>query len=374
MPLFSALPRKLALLPLSFFMVGWGVYVAGFIALLNSWTTEEGALFQHMYQDYQLSKSDPILSPFYYTLVGGPFVALFGILHAALPGQASSIFGTLSAVLSVIHFASVGAATFICATIVYKVSHIDAHQIHQTNIAKMLVGMLSGGLCWCFVLILSTLYKYQPEEQRNNHPRRAHCPFMPGIARLIAIPCLVLAVVGWCVFSAGLYKYDNAQYDPYGYCYSCYPPFYTSTTFIITPLLYLAALLHAGGDSNTMGIFTSVLGMVYLFFMGNSVNNAAIALHHCNNDYNSHNRYSSCTTDHMITLGLILGGGLFNLFFWGCTIALWPFYRKHPPADSGGNWPTAHQRYTSEPPLVYGTMQQHLETQPLIGRNMSVNM
>lgn len=44
---------------------------------------------------------EPVLFPFYFTLVGGQFVALLFLLHAALPSsKASYVVGVLSSILN----------------------------------------------------------------------------------------------------------------------------------------------------------------------------------------------------------------------------------------------------------------------------------
>ena len=184
----------------------------------------------------------------------------------------------------------------------------------------MLSGTLIQGMCWCIVLILSLFYTYHRAENRwdatwpVDRPLNSRCwPFTPGLARVLCIPCVILSAVGWCVYwgEANLYHH--------------WPTFYTSPHFIIPPLAYLAALLHAGcsgGASTVMGAITAILNMLFLSFVGSITISFALDLQsrNCNTWYNT------CYYDK-----IILGGGITCLFFGGCVLALWPFYRKHPP-------------------------------------------
>ena len=342
------LSEKLTLLPLALFMIGWGLFVTGFVWMLVTWSTNT----RFSYTDYS-SRTDPKLFPYYFTLVGGPFVVVLGCLHAMLKCS-SSIFGALSAIMSVIYFVSAGTVTTdISEVLVGPLSEFKNHKV-----VLMLTGTLIEGLCWCFVLILSMFYEY-PHLGSNYSRRGTRRPFTPGIARVLSIPCIVLSFLGWCVFIAGLYKGTDTT--------SCFIPFYLSSVFVIAPLLYLAALLHAGcsgGASTVMGVFTSVLNMIYLYLMGSFVTDAAIVLYECNHD-------PGCDVVD-VSLRLLLGGGVVSLLFWGCVLALWPFYRKHPSTNDREDSapPRNNQSNISEPPPTYGTVQHptyYFDTRPLIG-------
>ena len=72
-------PRLLTVLPLCFFMVGWELFVIGFGWLLS--TSSDNMPISY-WSPYSVTSTDPSLYPFYVTLVGGPFIALAGLLHA----------------------------------------------------------------------------------------------------------------------------------------------------------------------------------------------------------------------------------------------------------------------------------------------------
>ena len=70
-------PRRLTLLPLFFFMIGWGLFVVGFCWLLSSFTVTDKYSYWPM-----SSKTDPSLYPFYMTLVGGPLISTSSDIHS----------------------------------------------------------------------------------------------------------------------------------------------------------------------------------------------------------------------------------------------------------------------------------------------------
>ena len=86
-------------------------------------------------------------------------------------------------------------------------------------------------------------------------------------------------------------------------------------TFIIPPLAYLAALFHtgcSGGASTVMGVFTAVLNMLFLSFMGERLALNAINLRSekCES-YGIYYHTNECYYDR-----LILAGGVLCLFFF----------------------------------------------------------
>lgn len=188
---FNSLSRKLTLLSLPLFMVGWAFYVAGFISELNTHTTFIGAL-----------KTISILFPYYVILIGGPFVIKLGLLHAVLPGVASSVCSAILSMLSTAYFTSVGATTITCTAIVTKGTLDDSPDSKFANIKLMLTGLLLQGLSWCLILALSTFYAYELDSnERTINPSESQCAFTPRIAQNVNIICLILAMVCWCMFS-----------------------------------------------------------------------------------------------------------------------------------------------------------------------------
>ena len=184
-----------------------------------------------------------------------------------------------------------------------------------------------------------------------------HWPFSPGLGRILCIPCVILSAVGWCIYTGGVYNTN-----PWDTFYVKRP------AFIIPPLAYLTALLHAGcsgGASTVMGVFTSILNMLFLSFMGSYLVSFAMYLYNASkepdDDPDFHNEY--------YYERMILAGGVICLIFWGCILALWPFYRHHPPPalNTSSGVERANRNYSP-----YGTVQEYppsypRDTQPLIG-------
>ena len=350
------------MLPLCFFMAGWGLFVIGFGWLLSTSSDNMPISYwsPHWFRYTVTSRADPSLYPFYVTLVGGPFITLAGLLHALVTiSILSSILGLVSAILSVIYFTSAGTAAMLCS---YNITS-SVHPPYfpkgygsppNVKVVLMLSGTLAQGICWCTVLMFSVFYKYRTFNEDAIHrlsaQRRRHWPFTPGLGQILCIPCIVLSAVGWCVYIGGVY--NTLPWDV----------FYIRPAFIIPPLAYLAALLHAGcsgGASTIMGVFTAILNMLFLTFMGESITLNAINLH--SNSCESYDLYrNGCYYDRFI-----LAGGVLCLFFWGCVLALWPFYRNHPPYPLTGNSERINQNVSP-----YGTVQDypsyHSNTQSLI--------
>ena len=92
---FDTVSKKLAIPVLVFFTLGWAVYTAGFGLVLNK-NLAISSLFP-----LSANTSDPFYFPFHFTLAGGPFVVILGLLHAALPSnQAGAIIGVVSTILN----------------------------------------------------------------------------------------------------------------------------------------------------------------------------------------------------------------------------------------------------------------------------------
>ena len=319
---FNSLSRKLTLLLLPLFMVGWAFYVAGFVSELNAKTTFIGA-----------SQSISILCPYYIVLVGGPFIIKLGLLHAVMSDVASSVCGAILSMLSTAYFTSVGATMFTCTAIITKgipKSDLDLDNPHYVNLANIkltLMGLLLQGFSWLVVLVLSTFYDYKLEQQRKDSS--SECTFTPKVAQNANIVCLVLTMVGWCVLCVGLYHTSNnwlhvvnAKYP--SFYTSQWRPFFMSSTLI---LMNMAVLLQVGSTNTKVTICIAVLNLMYLYLLGDKVNSTLIKLHECNDSY------YFCSQEYKYALRLVLGGGVVSIFFWGCSFALWPFYRTHLPSN-----------------------------------------
>ena len=301
----DSLSRKLTLLTIPPFMVGWGFYVVGLVSELN---VEDTRLTQ-------TSKATPNFIPFYIALIGGPILIKIGLLHAALSGVVSAIFGAILSLLSTIYFSSVGAVTFTCVFSIYEAKASQSLKNgNVANIELMLMGLILQGVSWCFMLILSSSYVYQPEEERYDHSSTPSHPLTPKTARTFSTLFLLIATLSVCVFSSGLYHMSKLEQSNLNYF-----SFYTS---IILLLIHLLALLNIGSTNRKISIATSVMTMVYLYILGDKVNLASIAKRECDQ------LIVFCSQRYIHAASHALGGGVVSLVFWGSSFALQPFYRK----------------------------------------------
>ena len=340
--------RKLSLLPLSLVVVGWVVFSIGFIWDLVDWPKDDGSSKPY------LSRTSPLLFSQYLLLVGGPFVYLLGVAQAVLPGIASSIVGILTAFVSSVYMVSAGFHAYGGALYIKTVLEYQHNRIIELTLDTKEVVMFAGAafitLCWCFVLMLSVSYKTKPK--RNHYDifdpphgagrRRQKCPvpFMPGAARGLSIPFILLSLAGWCVFVMGVEKLKEDEEILTGYFYKS--PLATYGAITVGPLLYLAALLHAGcsgGASTVMGVFASILSTVYTVFIGFLVVAFGKDVYSfCQLDTNLNK--PNCSINHSslpINLIYIFAGGVGSLFLWNFVLMLWPFYRDHPQRAPGDN-------------------------------------
>lgn len=356
--------RKLALLPLSLFMLGWLIYVAGLTWKLIKW--DETPLNSTL-TPVVMSRDDLLVFPYYVVLVGGPFVFLLGLLHTILPRVASSIFGSISAVVSNVFFVSVGWVIYYWG--LHLKSAVNNDPSIDIKAVFMFIGTLLTVLSWCFVLMLSVSYNYQRRPDPFNYDmlfnhnlsqgsdRRRNVPFTPGFGRIFSLPFIILSAIGWCVFVAGVDKLPKLQ--------SGYLDLSFYGSIVIGPLLFLAALLHAGclrGASVVMGIFTSVLHTIYVIFMGHVVTEFGRYIYFSCQEYQSTSESGfppNCSLLHSsidISVIYVFSGAVVSLLFWSVVLALWPFYRQHP-SSSVNTDSDSTAAINSNRPITYGTMQ-----------------
>lgn len=369
--------RKLSLVPLSLVVVGWVVFSIGFIWALVDWPKDDGSLKPY------ISRTSPLLFSQYLLLVGGPFVYLLGVAQAILPGIASSIVGILTAFVSSVYMVSAGyhaygGALYIKTILEYR--HDEGINLTlDTKEVVIFAGAAFITLSWCFVLMLSVSYKTKP---RRNHydifnpphsaiQRRQKCraPFTPGVARGLSIPFILLSFAGWCVFVMGVEKLQEDEQILNGFFNKS--PLATYGAITVGPLLYLAALLHAGcsgGASTAMGVFSSILSTVYTVFIGFLVITFGKGVYtFCQLETNKPN----CSINHSaldINLIYIFAGAVGIIFLWSFVLMLRPFYREHDQRASGDNVINSSQPQ-------YGTMRMEesfnnsYSSQPLIAES-----
>ena len=311
--------RKLALIPLSFLVLGWVLYSIGFILDL----VDEAHL---------LDPKSPTLFSWYVLLIGGPFVYFLGVLQAVLPGTASSIVGIPTAFVSAVYLVSAGELTYVGVWYFTELVNGDGDDV--TFNARSFVAYLGAliiTVSWCFVMMLSVSYKSLPRRNDNYQPfdhtpdgrvsRRWH--FTSIIARCLSIPFIILSAVGWCFITTAFVRPDSndLEFDS---------TFGTYGAVIIGPLLFLAGLLHAvcsGGASTIMGVFSSILNTLYTVFVGYLVFGFGELFYDI-----CHIDKINCSVFHSsldINWIYAFSGGVASLFFWTTVLALRPFYCHH---------------------------------------------
>ena len=310
MPVFYGLARKMALVPINLFLIGWIAYLIGFVwDLIDNF--EKG----------------PKLYDLYATAVGGLILYFCAMLHTGLPGLPSKIVGSITACLSVIYFVAAG-------SVLYKSGHkiyLEGGSVDVKNTC-LFVGVLIASFCWTLTQIFSLFYKYKQDSQDDVYvrlynestdrisPRNASAIFA-GIARKLVIPMIVFSAVGWCVYIVGVHKLLEVYQFP--------TDINVWGANIFTILLFLAALMHAGcsgGASQVMGISSALLSMLFLIFMGSVIYE------------NGYQIYSICREQRLncsilhssvpISILYQFSGGVGCCFFWATVLALWPFYKQ----------------------------------------------
>ena len=364
---FDSIAKKLSIPVVVLFEIGWIVYTSGFGSYMHQRVLENADNSRDYTSLYDQSAPpnadevlrDPVLFPYYFALVGGQFVALLFLLHAALPSStASYVVGVLSSVLNIIYFVSVGylihgsvnsvrsyeervrslqQSSYSSYSPYYDSSSEDLKRaiLYLHAVRCLLAGTIIMTISWGLIQLFVFFYKPQTDSQNQRSLWRVIREFVTDLPsstsqmkaklgeliRLCTIPLLVLSTVGWSVCTAGLYKlFDNAETYIYQY------DFGTWATFFVTPLLYLAALFHAGcsGGASTMsGVFAAIFNIFFVLNMGSTVVGVCIVkylLDQSTSSITAETRQAIYYTD------LILGGGVVCLFFWTIVYAAWHFY------------------------------------------------
>lgn len=348
--------RKLALVPLGLFMVGWLVFAVGLIWRLIVDTNVD---------IHDRDPSDSFNYPYYVTLVGGPVIYLLGALHAILPGVASAVVWTVVAFTSTVYFAS--ASWVMYDSGLNSTSDGTGSSPLYNQVTLMFEGTLFSIICWNLVLILTIFYKNASQRQRNRN--RIRKGLFPGMARCLSIPLLALSVAGWCLFVVGYHLMDYSQDSSTVFDERSKPV--VIAVFITGPFLFLASLLHAGfaGESSfVMGVFLATAHKFYVMTMG-------FVIVHLSHYIMKIGLSKDVNADSY--LYYMLGGALASLFFWTGVHALWPFYQvsSNPEEPTGDH----HRRrglsiQTESLPPSNGSQSRppaysETETQPLLENN-----
>ena len=377
--------RRLSLVPLGLFVVGWLVFTVGMIwSLISSERATDGN------QPASQDPADPTYFPFYVALIGGPVIYVLGVLHAMLSGVAGALLGIFVAFLNVVYFSSVSWIAYDRGRNVSLMNSTPRVSSDANSQAWLMFdGTLFTLICWCVVLILAVFYK-DPDglNPRHSQDSLTACtraaqtgsklrPF-PGAARFFSVPFLILSVIGWCVFVAGYHQWntDHDTNTPLVVVFDDHTNPIVVAVLIIGPLLYLASLLHAGcsGRASTMGVLTAILHALYVASSG------TIIMH-----LTRLNISSNSTTKQYVDY--MLGGCAASLLLWTLVYALRPFYQDF--HRSGESRARGNARDLSEspegghrdsPPPDYGTATAQVahtpqmregdqETQPLLAES-----
>lgn len=342
MQLFQGRWRKAALFPLSTLMLGWLVYLVGFILLMVKGDTSTHPRFDHL--------------PHYTAVAAPPVLVALAGFHAALFGLVSSILGLFAAVLSVVCFSGTGYVLYTYAVSLYHYLHFNKDEGVDVKCVLMLTGTLLSMFSWMSVLVMWHYFTYKPrwgalhslDDVVDEDGTTTPPPPLPreprlfaGVARKVAAVLLILKTVSWCVLVRGIdgqvsvgsnssvtymllrgaeLGNSSAYVDELGLSFG------TWTVCVIGILLVLSATLHAasnGDSSSLMGAFTSVIGQLFITCLGYMVFAISIDIYHMCQD-----RYE-CTISTVSTYRLYqLCGAVGSGILWACVLALWPFYFK----------------------------------------------
>ena len=328
---------------------------AGFIPLFKS---------DLIFDDNNNIVKSPVYFPLYMFLVGGQFVVLLGLLHAALPsGIPSSVIGALSTILNTIYFVLVGyLITSSCLIILYfKLRRYyesnddqlqfaigdDAEQKIVRVASLILAGSITLVVSWSLVQFVSFFYEHRPQpvQTRKLWYVIVECwknRTMLGVdisesVRLSSILAMLLSAIGWGTFMGGLFN----MYVPLKMAYILGG----WSAVIITPLMYLVSLFHAGCTrmaSTVLGIVASILSTFFIVGMGFSVTFAGELLYLITEfpvfaavlEAAASSGGAGAVTIPQLDVEemkknsrLMLGGGVICLIFWTVVLVLWPFYQ-----------------------------------------------
>ena len=332
--------RIIGLLVIAFLM-SWGVYLAGFCLLLLTWPAPAEPE-QLIGQDNNinnnndnLSKFDPSLYPFYVILIGGPILGIAGTLHAAMLTQSGTVSSfaytagaILMTVLSTVYFVCAGHVADTTSRIISKVAYYDPYTTKQLDtvclsLVLMLVGVMAEALCWMSIMTVTvTRYKKcQAKVLDNDIERRLDDEeqkvlsylslLSPSLAsRKLSVIFILLSGTGWLILSSHINLNSRDEIHDIG-------PFY------VGPVLFLIALLHAGGYSEKLGVLTCILSMPYIMLMGAGLISYGEAIR-------LHQHYSNCGRTHTNNYCIMLTGGAVSLISWTCYLTLCQFYHARP--------------------------------------------
>ena len=293
----NSLSRKLTLLLLPLFLVGWGFYVVGLLSELNMEHTH--------FAETSITLS--LFSPHYILLVGGPFIVKVGLFHAVLTGVAGSVCSAVLAILTTVYFSAVGAVTYTCVVAI-KVE--DSKTTANTSLKLMMLGLSVQGTAWTLVMVYASMYEYKLEDSSGQPVSHSKMSRFRKRARCVSLISLLLSAMSWCVVCIGSYHTSTGWHN-------------SATMLTSFLVIHVVALSHISTKHRLISLSYSMLNMVYLFIVGNTVYSTLLAGRECGEDDDL------CTQQYVYASKLVLIGGASTLIFWGCSFALLPFIANH---------------------------------------------
>lgn len=346
MRLFYGTFRRLSTVPILLFLVGWCFYLVGFLK--------------------RMIKPTPLFPRWdnYPSIIAagvGPVFVLSALLQSCLGGTAGAAAGSVAAAASVVFLVSVGNSSLTAAQTLYQYNSSLNHTEEELSLlytSTTLVGSVFCCLGVTFLLCLWGCYQDPPKEQvlytatggyNDDDDGQSGSKWFPGWARKLAVPCITIAFIGWGVLVGGHYHRINSQPEEGRYVDDILTfDFGQWGACVLVPLLLIFGLMHAGTSSSAsvaMGVVNTILSGVALVSLGyDMVHDVGGWLkRECETKCNYTLPRNAAALCELI-------GSFLVCFFWGSTLAMWPFYRKQgkeEQADIGMEMPSRRRRANS---------------------------
>ncbi len=332
MKFFYGVHRKLSIFPIFLFIVGWMAYLAGFVKRMQS----PSSLLPR-WDNY----------PAIVAVAMGPILILSTLLQSCLSGTPSAAMGTIAGVGAVLFLVSIGNGSITTAQTLYHYNR-TVHHLNQTVevlsipfVSATLTGAILCSLSITLLLSLWSYYRYHPPtttgrqpiitlqdtDSVDGRPSPAFCRFsvFPGCARKLAVPCLMLAFLGWCVMVAGHQWRTNSFSAEARYTHDVFLfNFGQWGACVLTPILLIFATIQAafsGPASSAMGVATAILNGLVLTSIG-------YYIIHDVGEWLKNACEKKCDYSLPENAGAMaeIVGAFVTCFFWGSVVSFWPFY------------------------------------------------
>ena len=352
MKVFYGPQRKLSLFSLALYVLGWVAFVTGFVRRMVKPTAT-------------VSRRDNY--PEIVAVAVGPLFLLFAFLHACLNGTPSALMGSVAAVSAAVFLVCLGNTSITSAQVLYKYNGSDNATTLGLSLPYLSTSLAGSLLCCLAITMLLALWDYYwrlPRRTRrvnrrvqreivlhnddndddddsvsssSNTNRKA--PLFAGCARKAALCCIIIAGLGWGILVGGHHQRISRIPREGGYVDNIfYFDFGQWTSIVLTPILLLFAIIHAGAtgrSSSVMGVVIAILNGFVLISMGfYLIHDVGGWLEEqCSDGKNCNFTLPKSKA----ALCEIVGGFLF-VFFWASVLGIWPFYTNYanvrPPAET----------------------------------------